>query len=122
MILTDVISGDSDLLARPEFRYFTNETISTALNFLLNNKNLEAKDKAYLIGNSWRINYRAKPPTPEEFITEKYIGRSAVHTYDRVKDAFVAFLDPTKPYRDLILYPFIGFGKSYLTTLVTLYI
>jgi len=122
MILTDILSGDTDLLGRPEFKYFTKESIQTALNFLLNNEKLDEKDKAYLVSNSWKINYRAKPPTPDEFITEKYIGRSAIHTYDRVKTTFCDFLDPTKPYRDLILYPFVGFGKSYLTTLVTLFI
>ena len=121
-LLTDIIQGDTDLLARPEFRYFTTETIQTALNYLLNNKNLSDKDKAYLVGNSWRINYRGKPPTPTNFITDKYIGRSAVHTYDRVKVAFEEFLDPSKPYRNAILFPHIGFGKSYLATLINLYI
>ncbi len=121
-LLTDIISGDTDLLARPEFRYFTTETIQTALDFLLNNKNLSDIDKAYLVGNSWKVNYRAKPPSPEDFITEKYIGRSAVHTYDRVKDAFVDFLDPSKPYRNAILYPHISWGKSYLSTLINLYV
>lgn len=121
-LLTDIIQGDTDLLARPEFQYFTADTIQTALNFLLNNKNLTNSDKAYLLSNSWKVNYRAKPPTPEEFITEKYIGRSAIHTYERVKKTFVTFLDPSKTYRDLILYPHIGWGKSYLSTLINLYI
>ncbi len=113
LMLTDIIKGDTDLLARPEFKYFTSETIMTALNFLVTNQHLSPSEKAYLISNSWKVNYRAKPPSPEDFITEKYLGRSAVHTYERVKKTFVAFLDPSKTCRDLILYPHIGWGKMH---------
>jgi len=111
-ILADVIAGDDDALARPEYRSVTTETLQKALGFLLNNELLDDKQKAFLIANSWRINYRDRPPTPEEFITEKYIGRAALHTYDRVKDTFVEFMNPARPYRNLILYPHIGWGKA----------
>jgi hypothetical protein len=121
-LLTDLLSGDEDILARADYKALRPETIQTALTFLLENPNLDDSQRSYLFMNSWRVNFRDNPPTPEEFITEKYLGPAAKHTYDRVKTTFVEFMDPTKPYRDLILYPHIGWGKSYLSTLINLYV
>lgn len=111
-ILVDIIAGDDTALARPEYRSLSMETIQQALKFLVESPYVDDKQRAYLIANSWRINYRDKPPSVEEFITEKYIGRAAIHTYDRIKTTFVDFMNPTKPYRNLVLYPHIGWGKA----------
>lgn len=121
-ILVDIIAGDDTALARPEYRSLSMGTIQQALKFLVESPYVDDKQRAYLIANSWRINYRDKPPSVEEFITEKYIGRAAIHTYDRVKTTFVDFMNPTKPYRNLVLYPHIGWGKSYLATLINIYV
>lgn len=122
ILLTDLLSGDADVLARADYRSLRPETIKTALDFLLNNPNLNDADRAFLFSNSWRVNFRDRPPTPQEFITDKYIGPAARHTYGRVKDTFIEFMDPTKPYRDLVLFPHIGWGKSYLSTLINIYV
>ena len=111
-LLTDLIAGDESIITRPEYRSLDSASIQTALKFLLNNPMLDDSQKAYLATNSWRINYRDEPPTPGNFISEKYIGRAAFHTYERIADVFKAFMDPTTPYRNLILYPHIGWGKA----------
>lgn len=121
MMLADLLAGDESVFSRPELQTINPESIKIALDFLLKNPMLNDSQRADLLTNSWRINYRDKPPTPAEFITERYLGRAAEHTYDRVKRVFVDFMDPTKPYRNLILYPHIGWGKSYLATLVNIY-
>ena len=122
MMLIDLIAGDEAIVSRPEYNMLDMDVIQKALDFLLNNENLSPKEKAYLLENSYRVNYRDEPPNPKNFITEKYLGASAAHTYQYIKDVFVDFMDPTKPHRNLVLYPFIGFGKSYLSTLITIYI
>jgi hypothetical protein len=78
----------------------------------MNNPNLTEAQKGDLIANSWRVNYRDKPPTPSNFISEKYLGPSALHTWPRIKRVFEEFMDPSKPYRNLILYPHISWGKE----------
>lgn len=111
-MLIDLISGDESVLTRQEYRTINPNTINTALKFLLENPLLDDKQKAYLATNSWRINYRDRPPSVSEFITEKYLGRAATHTYDRVRKVFEEFMNPNTPYRNLVLYPAIGWGKA----------
>ena len=96
--------------------------IKAALDFILNNQKLSDSQKAGLITNSWRIYYREKPPTPEEFLTEKYLGRMAPSIYPRVRQWFLGFFNGDERYRDAILYVFIGGGKSTLAVLINLYI
>ena len=109
--LKDLLAGDKSILERPEFKNLDLQKLQIALDFITNNPNLNEGQRRDLVENSWKINYRSKPPTPEEFLTEKYLGPTAVHTYDRIKKVFCEFLDPQQPCRDLILYPHIGFGK-----------
>lgn len=120
--LKDLLAGDKSILERPEFKNLDLQKLKIALDFITNNPNLNEGQRRDLVENSWKINYRSKPPTPEEFLTEKYLGPTATHTYDRVKKVFCEFLDPQQPCRDLILYPHISWGKSFLSTIITLYI
>ncbi|HOF44385.1 MAG TPA: hypothetical protein PKW70_03260 [Candidatus Pacearchaeota archaeon] len=119
-MMVDFLEGDDNLLSK--MTSFDLTKIRKALSFIKNNEKIPEKDKVRLLANSWKIHCRAKPPTPQEFLTEKYIGLTANYNYDRVKDVIINFLDPSKLYRNLILYPAIGFGKSYASTLITLYI
>lgn len=121
-LLTDLLAGDDMVLARPEYRTLDTRVITKGLDLLMSNPNLTEAQKGDLIANSWRVNYRDKPPTPTNFISEKYLGPSAIHTYPRIKQVFEEFMDPSKPYRNLILYPHISWGKSYLSTLLNVYI
>jgi hypothetical protein len=121
-MLVDLISGDTSILEREEFKAFDVSFIKKALDFLLSNEKLSDTQKGYLLSNTWRINYRDRPPTVEEFLTPKYLGRTSDYIYDRVKKTFIAYMDESKPYRDLILYPMIGWGKSFLSTLINIYV
>jgi hypothetical protein len=119
-ILKDLIQGDNSALK--EIEGLDMNTIKKALDFLTNNDSLDEKQKIGLLQDSWKINYRAKPPTPEEFLTAKYLGPTADTLYPWVKQTFIDFMNPTAEYRNLILYPHIGWGKSFLSTLITLYL
>ena len=111
-ILRDVLSGDPNALLLLDDKNLDKNAIKLALDFIMNNNTISDKEKQSLLCESWRINYRDKPPTPEEFITPKYLGSVANHTYDRIKRVFVEFMNPEKPYRNLILYPHISWGKA----------
>lgn len=111
-MLRDILNGDEKLLKRLDSLNLDTKAIKTALDFLLNNRVLTDQEKTNMLANTWSINYRAKPPTPEEFVTQEYMGPAALHTYDRVKNVFLEFMDPKKDYRNLILYPHIGWGKD----------
>lgn len=112
LMLVDLMAGDEAVLARSDYKSLSKSNIDIALKFLLDNPSLDEQQKTFLFSNSWKINYRDKPPTPQNFISEKYLGPAAVHTYDRIKTVFEQFMDPSKPYRNLILYPHIGWGKE----------
>lgn len=111
-IIKDLVSGDPQALKVFDGMNLDMTAIKKALDFIIKNDNLSDKDKSDLLSETWRINYRAPIPTPEEFLTEKYLGPTAKTIYPRVKDTFINFLQPTSPYRDLILYPHISWGKQ----------
>jgi len=121
-ILKDLLAGDEDTLNRPEFRGLNVSQIKAALDFILSDEQLSSLQKSDLLANSWRVNYRDKPPSPEEFLTEKYLGPVAGTIFSHIRETFIEFLDPTKPYRTCVLYPHIGWGKSYLAVLVNLFV
>lgn len=121
-ILKDTLQADPKALERLDNMNLDMDAIKTALSFLQNNTKLSEKEKNELVLDAWRINYRENPPSPEEFLTEKYLGPVAKTLYPRVKKTFLDFMNPAVPYRKCILYPFIGFGKSFCSTLITLYI
>ena len=111
-IMKDIMAGDDKAYSLIKSMNLDIDAIKTAIGYLVNNPKLDESEKLNLVNESWRINYRRKPPTPEEFITTEYLGPVALHTYDRVKNVFKEFMDPAKSYRNLILYPHIGWGKS----------
>jgi len=121
VILDDLMAGDMSTLSREQLKNFDFNKIQLALDYLVNNENLSEAKKLHYIGNSWKIFYKRKPPTPEEFMTEEWIGPLAEHTYPRVKQTFLDFMNPTTPYRNLILYPHMGWGKTYAAMFMSLY-
>lgn len=122
-VLVDIISGDVGLIEKYElFKTVDFDKINKALDYILHNPKLTENQKLFLMSNSWRINYRDKPPTPEEFLTAKYLGRMPDFIYPRIKRSFIEFLDTSKPYRNAVFYPHIGWGKSTLSVLINLYI
>lgn len=111
-ILKDVMAGDLEAANRPEYRCLNFPQIKAALDWLTANNNLDSTLKSLLFTESWRLNFRDKPPLPKEFTTEKYIGDMAETLFPWLSDYFLDFFDPLKPYRSGVLTSCIGAGKS----------
>lgn len=120
-ILKDVLNADPVALKRLDSMNLDMNAIKTALDFLKNNPNISDQERASLVGETWRITFKQKPLTPQEFLSEAVLGQVAIHTYDRIKKNFLDFTDPTSPKRNLILYPHISYGKAMRckTTVIT---
>lgn len=121
-LIKDIVAGDPYALKRFDNLDLDMNAIKTAINFLTNNESLSDNEKIRLLNESWRVTFRDKPPTLDEFISEQYLGATANTLYPYIKDVFKEFMEPTSPKRDLILYSSIGWGKSFLSTIISLYI
>lgn len=121
-ILEDILAGDSSQFDNEIIKNLNIDNIMAAIEWLARKDNLSETFKDNLLADGWRLNFKAKPPTPVEFLTEKYIGNQAESTYDWARDVFIDFMDPLKPYRTLVLAQHIGSGKSTLSTLIQLFI
>ena len=118
--LVDLLQGDSSVYSNV-ISQFDMVKVRKALDFVLNNEKLTDAQKAELLTNSWRLQYKEKPPTPQEFLQPKYIGSMSESIWPRVQQSFCDFWDPDAPYRHAVLYPHIGWGKSTLSVLINLY-
>lgn len=121
-IIKDVLAGDPKALERPEFTCLNFDAIKAALQWLNEQNEFDNSTKADLFSNAWRLNFKCKPPTPEEFLTEKYIGPMAESLRPGLRDTFIEAFDPLKPYRTIVLTPHIGWGKSTWSVLANLFV
>lgn len=110
-ILQDLLAGDSSVMNTPELQNINFANIVKAIEWLGKANDVSDFMKSSLLTEGWRLNFKCKPPTPSEFLTEKYLGPTAEHIYPFIRDIFIEFWDPMKPYRTLVLTPHIGFGK-----------
>ncbi len=122
-ITKDFLEGDTSLHGK----YLQNldvKAIRKAIDYLSNHPDLTDQQKGYMLSRSWSVVYRRKPPTIEEFLTPAYLGRAAAdgNIYPRVQNLILEFMNPNAEYRNLILAPFIGFGKSFAAVIITMYI
>lgn len=111
-IFQDLLAGDSSVMDTPEMKNINFNNIIKAIEWLASSNQLNDKEKTSLLSDGWRLNFKCKPPTPQEFLSEKFIGAQAESTYAWAKDTFCEFFDPLKPYRTLILAQHIGSGKA----------
>ena len=111
-IFADIFAGDKDALSRPEFKCLNLNEIKAALDWLANNDSIGKTMMADMAQNAWRLNFRDRPPTMEEFLTPKYLGDQANTLFPWLKKAMIEFEDPMKPYRTLVLSTCIGAGKA----------
>ena len=111
-ILQDILAGDVDAMKRPEFNALNFPAIKAYLEWAIKTNRLSDLAKCDLMSNAWRLNFKCRPPTPEEFLTEKFIGAQAEALHPWLRDTFIEFFDPLKPYRTLILTQHIGSGKA----------
>lgn len=111
-ILKDALSGDREALNRPEVVGINLSAIKSALDWLQKSGGLDNTTRNLLSNESWRLAYKRKPITPQEFLTPEFIGDQANTLWAPVKNAFLEFLDPVAPYRNLVLSVSIGWGKQ----------
>ena len=97
------------------------EDINSALGIILHDEKLSEREKGNLLENSWKINHKFKPPIPEEFLTEEWIGSQAKDIYPHCKQVFLDYFNPLINKNTIILYAPIGYGKTTLLALMTLY-
>ncbi len=121
-LLTDIIQGDEKVSGRPDFENLTNNEITDTLNLILKDPSKSEQQKKYYLANLWRIYYKQKPPTIEDFLTPEWIGPTALNLYPHVQKILKTFWNPNSFFRHLILAPSIGFGKSTLTAISILYV
>lgn len=122
-MLIDVLSGDKALLDKPEIQALGVENIKAALQWL-KEADVNGDYKDLLAKEGWRLMYKRKPPSPEEFLTTEWIGSQAESLWPNVRKAFIEFMDPNplNPKRGLALSVSIGWGKSLLSNLCMTYI
>ena len=64
--------------------------------------------------------FRATPPTPEEFLSERYIGSIANYLFPHIREAFIETFKEGK--KHVVLVPDIGWGRSMYVVLCNLYL
>lgn len=121
-LVKDLIQGDEAVALMKEFDSLGTDDIMSALDKIVSDPTMSDKQKYQILNESWRVNYRIKPPTIEEFLTPEWIGPTADSLYPHVKNILSNFWQPDSQYRHLILGMAIGTGKSYTSALWSLYI
>lgn len=123
---SDAYFATIDLLSGDESAYHivdsNKEDIIDILKKIANDPKFSTKDKIQLMSQSWRINYRQKPPTIEEFLTPEWIGDSAESLYPHIRKILTEFWAPDSKYRHLILASGIRTGKSTLSSINSLFV
>ncbi len=121
-LVKDLIYGDEDVSIRDDFIALNRDELEKGFNLIIENPYLSDKQKQYLITNSWRINYKSKPLTIDQFLTNDIIGPTADTLYPRTKEILTEYWKTNSPYRRLVMASAIGTGKSTMSVLSNLYI
>lgn len=121
-LLKDLIQGDNAVALRPQFQALSRPEVQEGLKLILNNKYLSPATRQDLILNTWRVNYREKPPTMKEFLTQEWIGPMADSVHPHIREILEDFWGLQSRYRHLILGSAIGTGKSTAAALHNLYV
>lgn len=121
-IFRDALAGDPKALDMQEIKSLGLGNIKKALEWLQRN-DLNTDYKDLLAKEGWRLAYKRKPPTPEEYLSPEWIGVQSEGVWPNVKKAFLEFMDPNplNPKRGLALSTSIGWGKSLLSNLCVSY-
>ena len=99
-----------DILNSNLFTQAEIQDINSALGIILNDEKLSENEKGNLLENSWKINHKFKPPTPEEFLTEDWIGSQAQDIYPHCRKVFLDYFNPLINKNTILLYAPVGFG------------
>lgn len=121
-MVKDIIQGDTKVSLLDGFTDAEKSDIDDALEWLVGNPHLSEKIKKDLMVNAWKAHYTSKPPSIEEFLTTEWIGPTAESLYPNVVDILTTYWSPNSQKRHLILGAAIGTGKSFTSTLSSLYV
>jgi hypothetical protein len=121
-LIKDLIGGDNSVALRPQFQALSRPEIQEGLKLILNNKYLSQAAREDLLINTWRINYREKPPTMKEFLTQEWIGPMADSIHPHIREILEDFWGLQSPYRHLVLGSAIGTGKSTAAAIHNLFV
>ena len=121
-LIKDLIQGDESVAKREDFNNIDIQDLYKTLSIITDNPNLSEKEKVYFLLNSWKLVFTQKPPEIEEFLTQEWLGATALDLYPHVRDIIINFMNPENPYRYLYLSTGIGFGKSTITAIVLTFI
>ncbi len=123
-LITDLASGDEKVATRSDFQNLTGSEIQEALALIFNRDDISDSTKTEVLTNAWRIHYRVRPPTIEEFLDPEghWLGPTAESLYPHVRKWLIDFWQPNSEKRHLVLATAIGTGKSYTSTLWSLFI
>lgn len=115
-LITDLLHGDESVSKRSDFESMSHEEIRNTIRLITNNNSLSSSEKNYLMQNLWRVSYRQKPPTIQDFLTTEWIGETSKGVFPHVKKDLETFWSPDSYYRHLLLAPNIGYGKANLNS------
>lgn len=118
----DLLEGDNEVSQLQGFSSSEKSDIDNALKWIINKSGLSEEDQKRLMMNSWRLHYKSKPPSIKEFLTTEWIGPTAEDLYPNVERILTEYWQPNSQYRHLILGAAIGTGKSFTSTLSSLYV
>jgi hypothetical protein len=121
-LLRDILQGDNSATLCSQFDTLTRPEIKEGLAILLSNKYLSDKSKQLMLAELWRVNYREKPPSIQEFLTEKWIGPMSESLHVHIKETLEDFWAFQSPYKHLVLGAAIGTGKSTCAAIHNLYV
>jgi hypothetical protein len=121
-LIQDLTQGDESVAENELFRNLREEDVLAGINLIRNNKYLSEASKIEILSNLWRINYKKKPPTIEEFLADDWLGPMHESLYPHARNILVNFWRDNSPYRHLILAMAIGTGKSTISAIHNLYV
>jgi len=121
-LLQDLMQGDDSVAEHPLFVSLREEDILSGLQIIRDSKYLSEASRMEVLSNLWRINYKKKPPSIEEFLTDDWLGPMHESLYPHAKNILIDFWKDNSPYRHLIMAMAIGTGKSTISAIHNLYV
>lgn len=121
-LIQDLVQGDDSVAESDFFKGLREEDVLAGIDLIRDNKYLSEASKVEVLSNLWRINYKNKPPTIEEFLTDGWLGPMHESLYPHARNILVNFWKDNSPYRHLILATAIGTGKSTISAIHNLYV
>lgn len=98
------------------------DEMKEVLKIIFNDSQMTTSDRMIAMENIWRLLYRVKPPSIQEFLTPEWLGPTAGDLYPHVIQNLCEFGDRKSDKRHLILATSIGTGKSFTATIWAIFV